>query len=190
MECPLLPLDENLECRDMLHQKFDTETGPLWRVQIITINELEKANLNFGPEVEAIIEDDSSLETRWRYFLRYLQGRLNQDIDSFEEMSSEEEGRSVVIMTFHPAITDTTGAFYLAKQFMSIMDMLLESDGPLNLGEPENIPSSIESLLPSPDSSFHLGDLFPMVKAVGSHFISLRKSACEALLVNPDNLNG
>ena len=32
--------------------------------------------------------------------------------------------------------------------------------------------------------------LVPMVKAVGSHFISLRKSACEALLVNPNNLNG
>jgi len=179
MECPVLPLDADLECRDMLHQKFDTETGPLWRVQIITINELEKAILNFGPEVEAIIEDDSSLETRWRYFLRYLQGRLNQDIDSFEEKSSEEEGRSVVIMTFHPAITDTTGAFYLAKQFMSIMDMLLESEGPLKLGDPENIPSSIETLLPSPDSSFHLGDLFPMVKAVGNHFIPTRRSPFE-----------
>ena len=189
MECPVLPLDADLECRDMLHQKFDTETGPLWRVQIITINELEKAILNFGPEVEAIIEDDSSLETRWRYFLRYLQGRLNQDIDSFEEKSSEEEGRSVVIMTFHPAITDTTGAFYLAKQFMSIMDMMLQSEGPLKLGEPENIPSSIETLLPSPDSSFHLGDLFPMVKAVGNHFIPTRRSPFENHLKTIDSEN-
>ena len=117
---------------------------------------MSQASLKFGPEVDAILEDDSSLETRWRYLLRYLQvrqdtlsyvkvpqstlkyfqvppmilpgmcfsmlfnrlccfqGRLNQDIDSFreeqgEEKEAEEEGRSVVIMTFHPSITDTTG---------------------------------------------------------------------------------
>lgn len=182
MECPMLPLDTDLQCQDMLHQKFDTTSGPLWRVQIITMSELETAGLNFGPEVEAIIEDDSSLETRWRYFLRYLQGRLNQDIDSFEEVKSEEEGRSVVIMTFHPAVTDTTGAFFLAKQFMSILDLLLQSEGPLRLGEPENIPNSIENLLPSTDSSFQLGDIFPMVRAVGNHFIPTRKSPFDSQL--------
>ena len=35
-----------------------------------------KANMKFGPELEAILEDDSSLETRWRYLLRYLQVRF------------------------------------------------------------------------------------------------------------------
>ena len=75
MELPVLPLDLELSCSDMLHTRFDTETGPLWRVQIITRDTFEKAGpaLGFGPEVEAIIEDDSSLDTRWRYFLRYLQ---------------------------------------------------------------------------------------------------------------------
>ena len=29
--------------------------------------------MKFGPELEAILEDDSSLETRWRYLLRYVQ---------------------------------------------------------------------------------------------------------------------
>ena len=113
--------------------------------------------------MEAIIEDDSDNETRWRYYLRYLQvmrvcncsiicaifykciynfqGCLNQDIDNFENsLSMEEEGRSVVIMSFHPSITDTTGAFYLAKQFMNILDKKLENDGPIEIGEPENIP--------------------------------------------------
>ena len=32
-----------------------------------------QANLKFGPELEAIVEDESSLETRWRYLLRYFQ---------------------------------------------------------------------------------------------------------------------
>ena len=75
MELPVLPLDQELLCTDMLHHKFDTETGPLWRVQIITRDTFQKAGpaMGFGPEVEAIIEDDSSLDTRWRYFLRYLQ---------------------------------------------------------------------------------------------------------------------
>ena len=52
----------------------------------------------------------------------------------------EEEGRSVVIMTFHPSITDTTGAFYLAKQFMLILDKKLENVGPITSGEPEPMP--------------------------------------------------
>ena len=83
--------------------------------------------------MEAIIEDDSDLETRWRYYLRYLQGCLNQDIESFENsLGLEEEGRSVVIMTFHPAITDTPGALYWAKQFMTILDQKLESDRPIS----------------------------------------------------------
>ena len=69
------------------------------------------------------------------------QGCLNQDIDNFENsLSQEEEGRSVVLMAFHPAVTDTTGAFYLAKQFMEILDVKLENDGPLSVGEQEDIP--------------------------------------------------
>ena len=122
--------------------RFDTENGPLWRVQIITQSTFEKASkgLAFGPEMEAIIEDDSDLETRWRYYLRYLQGCLNQDIESFENsLGLEEEGRSVVIMTFHPAITDTPGALYWAKQFMSILDMKLESERPISAGEEQPV---------------------------------------------------
>ena len=68
--------------------------------------------------------------------------------------------------------------------------MLIPSEGPLQLGQPEAIPprfdihqnlleynltkkfwchliilsSSVETLLPSPDSTFQLGDFFPMVK--------------------------
>ena len=122
--------------------RFDTENGPLWRVQIITQSTFEKASkgLAFGPEMEAIIEDDSDLETRWRYYLRYLQGCLNQDIESFENsLGLEEEGRSVVIMTFHPAITDTPGARDWAKQVMSILDMKLESERPISAGEEQPV---------------------------------------------------
>jgi len=184
MECPILPLDTHLLSQDMIHDKFDTERGPLWRVQIITQHEMEKANLKFGPELEAILEDDSSLETRWRYLLRYFQGRLNQDIENFQEeqQAAEEEGRSVVVMSFHPSITDMTGAFYLARQFMSLLDLLIDSEGPLQLGQPEAIPPSVETLLPSPDSAFQLGDFFPMVKAVGSHFVATRRSPLESLV--------
>ena len=59
----------------MNHLRFDTDTGPLWRVQIVTSNTFEKASksLSFGPEMEAIIEDDSEVDTRWRYYLRYMQ---------------------------------------------------------------------------------------------------------------------
>ena len=68
---------------------------------------------------------------------------MNQDIDNFENsLTLEEEGRSVVVMTFHPAVTDTTGAFYLAKQFMEILDVKLENDGPLSVSEQEDIPKS------------------------------------------------
>ena len=58
MECPILPLDVNFVCRDMLHQKFDTVQGPLWRVQLITEASMDLANLGFGPEQQAILEDD------------------------------------------------------------------------------------------------------------------------------------
>ena len=38
----------------------------------------------------AIIEDDAPTETRWRYFLRYFQGKVNQeDIADYDE---EDEG--------------------------------------------------------------------------------------------------
>ena len=85
MELPVLPLDQELLCTDMLHHKFDTETGPLWRVQIITRDTFQKAGpaMGFGPEVEAIIEDDSSLDTRWRYFLRYLQVTQQQHCNKY-----------------------------------------------------------------------------------------------------------
>jgi len=185
MELPVLPLDQELQCQDMLHTRFDTLNGPLWRVQIVTQSTFQDASsgLGFGPEMEAIIEDDSDNETRWRYYLRYLQGCLNQDIDNFENsLSMEEEGRSVVIMSFHPSITDTTGAFYLAKQFMNILDKKLENDGPIEIGEPENIPSSVESLLPSPDSMFHFGDFLPMMNSVVNHFIPTRKSPLDTWL--------
>ena len=83
--------------------------------------------LGFGPEIAAILEDDSSVETRWRYFLRYFQGKVNQaDIDKFDE---EEDGfRSLILMTFHPSVTDTIGSFHLARQFLLILDTILEQD--------------------------------------------------------------
>ena len=63
----------------IFHDRFDTENGPLWRVQIVTRATFEAASsgLGFGPEMEAIIEDDSDVDTRWRYYLRYLQVRKN-----------------------------------------------------------------------------------------------------------------
>jgi len=51
-------------------------------------------------------------------------------------------------------------------------------------------PQSLESILPPPDSIFHFGDLVPMVKAVGNHWLHLRKSPCEPLLVEPLSDNG
>jgi hypothetical protein len=60
MECPTLPLDVTFSCKDMLHQKFDTGQGPLWRVQLITEASMDLANLGFGPELQAILEDDAS----------------------------------------------------------------------------------------------------------------------------------
>ena len=58
MECPTLPLDVMFNCKDMLHQRFDTVQGPLWRVQLITEASMDLANLGFGPELQAILEDD------------------------------------------------------------------------------------------------------------------------------------
>ena len=43
----------------------------------ITVNLNPKTSI-FNIQVEAIIEDDSTVETRWRYFLRYMQGQLNR----------------------------------------------------------------------------------------------------------------
>ena len=93
----------------------------------------------------------------------------------------------MVVMTFHPSVTDTMGAFHLAKQFLVIMDLILESDGtPLNPLPPEKIHSAVETLLPSPDATFHFGDIFPMVKAVGNHFLPTRRSPYEDRLSNHD----
>ena len=112
-----------------------------------------------------------------------MQGCLNQDIGSFQNsLSLEEEGRSVVIMTFHPAITDTPGALYLARQFMSILDTKLDNTGQGSLTEQETT-RSVEDLLPSPDSSFHLGDLMPMMNSVVNHFIPTRKSLLDSWIL-------
>ena len=62
---------------NLLHTRFDPGQGPLWRVQIVSMATLEAASpgLSLGPEMEAILQDDSDTETRWRYYLRYLQVR-------------------------------------------------------------------------------------------------------------------
>ncbi len=50
---------------------------------------------------------------------------------------------------------------------------------------------SLESLLPpSSNPLFQLGDLVPLVKAVGSHFIPLRRSPFEDMLVTRESANG
>ncbi|XP_023337320.1 uncharacterized protein LOC111708242 isoform X2 [Eurytemora carolleeae] len=190
MECPVLPLDTQFACSDFIHEQFNIETGPLWRVQIVSQTTLELARINFGPEVEAIIEDDSNLETRWRYLLRYMQGQLNRDIENFGE-SEDEEGRSIVFISFHPSITDVPGSLNLAKQFMDILELKLQtSDEPLSLGGTGEFPPSLETILPSSDSVFHFTDLVPLVKAVGGHFMNLKRSACDNLLVDSASANG
>ena len=45
MECPTFPLDTDFKCKDMLHQKFNVEDGPLWRVQLITEATMDQAKL-------------------------------------------------------------------------------------------------------------------------------------------------
>ena len=79
MECPILPLDSTFKCKDMLHEEFCVEQGPLWRVQLIDESTMDIANLRFGPELAALLEDtEVEASTRWRYFLRYHQGSVNQ----------------------------------------------------------------------------------------------------------------
>ena len=79
MECPILPLDPSFKCKDMLHEEFCVEQGPLWRVQLIDESTMDIANLRFGPELAALLEDtEVEASTRWRYFLRYHQGSVNQ----------------------------------------------------------------------------------------------------------------
>ena len=60
---------------NLLHTRLDPDQGPLWRVQIVSLATFEAASpgLSLGPEMEAILQDDSDTETRWRYYLRYLQ---------------------------------------------------------------------------------------------------------------------
>ena len=85
MECPTLPLDTSFECKNMLHEEFSQENGPLWRIQLIDESTMDSANLKFGPELCAILEDQTSdSSTRWRYFLRYHQGSVNQVLYTFK----------------------------------------------------------------------------------------------------------
>ena len=82
----------------------------------------------FGPELAAITEDDSDVSTRWRYFLRYMQGKVNQR--TIEPFDSTEEGfRNFILFTFHPCITDTVGAFHMLRQFLVILDSILAQGG-------------------------------------------------------------
>ena len=79
MECPTLPLDTSFKFKNMLHDEFSLESGPLWRVQLIDESTMDLANLKFGPELSAILEDQTTdTAIRWRYFLRYHQGNVNQ----------------------------------------------------------------------------------------------------------------
>ena len=64
--------------------------------------------------MSAIVEDDSEQATRWRYFLRHMQGKINQrTIDPYDE--NEEGYRCFILMAFHPSITDTVGVFHLMR---------------------------------------------------------------------------
>lgn len=179
MECPILPLDTGFKCKDMLHDKFDEEKGPLWRVQLITESTMDAANLGFGPELSAIVEDDSSESTRWRYFLRYNQGKVNQgNIEPFDD--TEEGFRSFILMAFHPSVTDLLGTFHLMRQFLVILDSILAQDGntapPPSVGvaKTDNLPPPIDSLLPANGNS-KLSTLFSVAKSVGE-YVMPRKS--------------
>ncbi len=79
----------------------------------------------FGPELRAIFDDSIESSTQWRYFLRYMQGKVNNsDIADYDE---DEEGfRSFLLVAFHPSITDPVGAFHLLRQFLMILDAILE----------------------------------------------------------------
>ncbi|CAB4059291.1 unnamed protein product [Lepeophtheirus salmonis] len=158
MECPILPLDSDFECRDMLHNQFDTERGPLWRVQLITEQTMDKAPIDWGPEIRAILEDtESSSSVRWEHFLRYFQGKVNQaEIENFDD-----------------------------EEFMIILDIILEKDSSSSTLDFEqgNLPNSIESLVPSNDSSFHITDLIPITKKViTGNFASPRRTPLEKIL--------
>ena len=66
---------DSVTAGNLLHTRLDPDQGPLWRVQIVSLATFEAASpgLSLGPEMEAILQDDSDTETRWRYYLRYLQ---------------------------------------------------------------------------------------------------------------------
>ena len=151
MECPLLPLDTLFTCRDMLHAPFDEEQGPLWRVQHITEATMEAAKLGLGPELAAIVEDDADSATRWRYFLRYMQGRVNQrNIEPFD--ATEEGFRNFILFTFHPSVTDTVGVFHMLRQFLVILDSILVLDG--NTAPPPDVGVVAQNALPPPIDPF------------------------------------
>ena len=101
----------------------------------------------FGPELSAIVEDDAEDYTRWRYFLRYMQGKVNQKtIDPFD--SKEEGYRNFIFFAFHPSVTDTVGMFHMLRQFLVILDSILDKDGytaPPIVGVGENtLPPTLE----------------------------------------------
>ena len=45
MELPKFPLDSEFAVGDMLHEKFASGEGPLWRVQLITEATMDRAGL-------------------------------------------------------------------------------------------------------------------------------------------------
>ena len=151
MECPLLPLDTLFTCHDMLHAPFDEESGPLWRVQHITEATMDAANLGWGPELAAIMEDEADSGTRWRYFLRYMQGKVNQrNIEPFD--ATEEGFRNFILFTFHPSVTDTVGVFHMLRQFLVILDSILVLDG--NTAPPPDVGVAHSATLPPPIDPF------------------------------------
>ena len=126
--------------------------------------------------MSAIVEDDADNPTRWRYFLRYMQGRIccsftitknfisisftiffagkvnQKTIDPFD--STEEGYRNFILFAFHPSVTDTMGIFHMLRQFLVILDSILSKDGntapPPNVGIGENtLPPPMEQLVPN-----------------------------------------
>ncbi len=142
--------------------------------------------LGFGPELAAIIEDDSPVDTRWRYFLRYFQGKVNQeDIADYDD---EDEGfRSFILMAFHPSVTDSVGGLHLAKQFLLTLDAILEQDSSAGAGvvsdravQAQELHPAVESLLPQ-QSGFLL-EFAPLAKAFfSSAVMPARKSPFDDL---------
>ena len=136
---------------------------------------------SFGPELAAIIEDDSDISTRWRYFLRYMQGKVNQRTIEPFDATGEEGFRNFILFTFHPCITDTIGVFHMLRQFLVILDSILAQDG--NTGPPpdigvadQSLPPSIESLVPL---TYSLKDWVPLNSI--KEYIYPRKSPLESL---------